>query len=115
VPEAVSAAPLTAGPEWRLAAAPVAYEAAVAEMDARAAAIRDGGARELVWLLEHPPLYTAGTSARADDLLDPRFPVHRSGRNRPRFRGSCRRRSTGSAVGATSCSISDARSSHPAM
>jgi lipoyl(octanoyl) transferase len=49
-------------------------------MDARAAAIRDGTAPELVWLLEHPPLYTAGTSAQAADLLDPRFPVHRSGR-----------------------------------
>jgi lipoyl(octanoyl) transferase len=49
-------------------------------MDARAAAIRETGAPELVWLLEHPPLYTAGTSAQAADLLDPRFPVHRSGR-----------------------------------
>ena len=82
MPEAVPAALLSVepGPEWRLAEAPVAYEAAVAEMDARAAAIRDGGARELVWLLEHPPLYTAGTSAQVADLLDPRFPVHRSGR-----------------------------------
>jgi len=78
IPEAL----LTAVPplDWRLAPAPVAYEAAVAEMDTRAAAIRDGGAPELVWLLEHPPLYTAGTSAQAADLLDPRFPVHRSGR-----------------------------------
>jgi lipoyl(octanoyl) transferase len=82
VPEAVPAAlsSVEPGPEWRLAEGPVAYEAAVAAMDARAAAIRGAGARELVWLLEHPPLYTAGTSARADDLLDPRFPVHRSGR-----------------------------------
>jgi len=59
---------------------PVDYEAAVAEMDARAAAIRAGVAPELIWLLEHPPLYTAGTSARPDDLLEARFPVHRSGR-----------------------------------
>ncbi len=59
---------------------PVAYAAAVAEMDARAAAIRAGQAAELIWLLEHPPLYTAGTSAQAADLLDARFPVHRSGR-----------------------------------
>jgi lipoyl(octanoyl) transferase len=66
--------------EWRRAAAPVGYEAAVAEMDARAAAIRAGRAPELVWLLEHPALYTAGTSAQATDLLDARFPVHRSGR-----------------------------------
>jgi lipoyl(octanoyl) transferase len=59
----------------------VPYEEAVAEMEARIAAIRDGTARELVWLLEHPPLYTAGTSARAQDLLDPALlPVHRTGR-----------------------------------
>jgi lipoyl(octanoyl) transferase len=49
-------------------------------MDGRAAAIRAGTASELIWLLEHPPLYTAGTSARPADLLDARFPVHRSGR-----------------------------------
>jgi lipoyl(octanoyl) transferase len=66
--------------EWRISANPVDYVAAVAEMDARAAAIRTTGAPELIWLLEHPPLYTGGTSARPADLLDPRFPVHRSGR-----------------------------------
>ncbi len=66
--------------EWRRSAAAVDYAAAVAEMDARAAAIREGRAPELVWLLEHPALYTAGTSARPADLLDARFPVHRSGR-----------------------------------
>ena len=67
--------------EWRISDSPVPYEAAVAEMERRIAAIRDGSAPELVWLLEHPPLYTAGTSARAEDLLDPnRLPVHRSGR-----------------------------------
>jgi lipoyl(octanoyl) transferase len=67
--------------EWRVADAPVPYDEAVAAMERQVAAIRAGGAPELVWLLEHPPLYTAGTSARAEDLLDPaRLPVHRSGR-----------------------------------
>ena len=66
---------------WRISDAPVGYEAAVAAMEARAAAIARGAAPELVWLLEHPPLYTAGTSARAADLVAPdRFPVHRTGR-----------------------------------
>ncbi|USI72250.1 lipoyl(octanoyl) transferase LipB [Sphingomonas morindae] len=67
--------------EWRVAEAPIAYPDAVAEMEARAAAIREGTARELIWLLEHPPLYTAGTSAGAGELLAPgRFPVYPSGR-----------------------------------
>jgi lipoyl(octanoyl) transferase len=74
------AAQAAAGPEWRISAKPVDYPAAVAEMDARAAAIRAGAAPELIWLLEHPPLYTAGTSARPADLLEARFPVHASGR-----------------------------------
>ena len=66
---------------WRISDAPVDYEAAVAWMEARAEAIAEGGAGELVWLLEHPPLYTAGAGARPEDLLDPdRFPVHRTGR-----------------------------------
>ncbi|MEH3116434.1 MAG: lipoyl(octanoyl) transferase LipB [Methylorubrum populi] len=66
---------------WRVTDTPVGYEAAVAAMEARAAAIARGEADELVWLLEHPPLYTAGTSARAADLVEPeRFPVHRTGR-----------------------------------
>ncbi len=70
-----------AGPvEWAVSDAPVPYEAALAAMEARVAAIREGLAPELIWLLEHPPLYTAGTSARAADLLDPRFPVHTAGR-----------------------------------
>ena len=57
------------------------YEAATAFMDERVRAITAGEARELVWLLEHPPLYTAGTSALPGDLLDAdRFPVHRTGR-----------------------------------
>jgi lipoyl(octanoyl) transferase len=69
------------GIEWQASDAPVAYEAAVAAMEARVAAIRSGTAPELVWLLEHPPLYTAGTSARESDLIEPGlFPVHRTGR-----------------------------------
>jgi lipoyl(octanoyl) transferase len=67
--------------EWRISDELVAYDHAVTEMEARVAAIRAGDAAELVWLLEHPPLYTAGTSARDEDLIDPaRFPVHRTGR-----------------------------------
>src|ERR1700730_9695501 len=65
---------------WRVAAAPVAYEVALAVMAARVAAMTDGEADELVWLLEHPPLYTAGTSARPEHLLQPRFPVFSAGR-----------------------------------
>ena len=65
---------------WQIADAPVPYGDAVTAMDARVAAIADGLAGELVWLLEHPPLYTAGTSARPADLLAPRFPVHQTGR-----------------------------------
>jgi lipoyl(octanoyl) transferase len=66
--------------EWRASAGLTPYEPAVAEMEARAAAVRDGTASELVWLLEHPPLYTAGTSADRAELVDPRFPVFRTGR-----------------------------------
>src|SRR5258708_15905890 len=65
---------------WRTEAAPVPYLEALAAMDARAAAIAAGTADELVWLIEHPPLYTAGTSARPEDLLDQRFPVYTAGR-----------------------------------
>jgi lipoyl(octanoyl) transferase len=66
---------------WEIAPAPVPYPDAVAAMEERAAAIADGKARELVWLLEHPPIYTAGTSARPADLVMPeRFPVYRTGR-----------------------------------
>lgn len=68
-------------PEWRASPSHVPYSAALAEMDTRVAAISAGEARECVWLLEHPPLYTAGTSARDADLLDAgRFPVYRAGR-----------------------------------
>ncbi|MGB3865551.1 MAG: lipoyl(octanoyl) transferase LipB [Xanthobacteraceae bacterium] len=67
--------------QWRIAPAPVAYPDAVAAMEARAAAIAAGTAPELVWLVEHPPLYTSGTSGRDGDLLDAtRFPVFQSGR-----------------------------------
>jgi lipoyl(octanoyl) transferase len=67
--------------EWRISDSPVDYRDAVADMEARVAAIRAGEKPETVWLLEHPPLYTAGTSADDSDLLDPeRFPVHRTGR-----------------------------------
>jgi lipoyl(octanoyl) transferase len=66
--------------EWRVSDGLIPYETALAAMDARVAAIADGRAAELVWLLEHPPLYTAGTSAKAADLVAPRFPVHDVGR-----------------------------------
>ena len=67
--------------EWRIGDAPVGYPAATAEMERRVAEIRAGKAAELVWLVEHPPLYTAGTSADPTDLLDSsRFPVYRTGR-----------------------------------
>ncbi|PRX38134.1 lipoyl(octanoyl) transferase [Meinhardsimonia xiamenensis] len=63
--------------EWITSRSLVPYEEAVAFMEARAEAIRSGHADEAIWLLEHPPLYTAGTSARIEDLTDPdRFPVH---------------------------------------
>ena len=66
---------------WAVSPGLVPYEAAVAAMEARAEAIAEGRAGELVWLLEHPPLYTAGVSAKAQDLLAPdRFPVFASGR-----------------------------------
>lgn len=68
-------------PEWTIAAEPVGYVDAVAAMEARVAAIRAGEAPEWVWLVEHPPLYTAGTSADPADLLAPdRFPVFETGR-----------------------------------
>ena len=66
--------------EWRVSDAPVPYLDAVAVMDERAAAIAAGSASELVWLLEHPPLYTGGTSAKPQDLRDARFPVFQTGR-----------------------------------
>jgi lipoyl(octanoyl) transferase len=68
-------------PEWRVSRAPVPYADALAEMDARAAMVASGAAPELFWLLEHPPVVTAGTSARPEDLLAPgRFDLVRTGR-----------------------------------
>ena len=67
--------------EWRISPGLTDYAAALADMEARATAIREGSAPELVWLLEHPPVITGGTSAAEAELLEPgRFPVHRSGR-----------------------------------
>ena len=74
-------APGMSGVEWRISDAAVPYPEAITTMEERVAAIRSGAASELVWLLEHPPLYTAGTSARPQDLLAPeRFPVFEAGR-----------------------------------
>lgn len=67
-------------PEWRVTAGLTDYAAAVAAMEARAIAVEGDDADELIWLLEHPPVYTAGTSAAAAELLDPRFPVIATGR-----------------------------------
>jgi lipoyl(octanoyl) transferase len=66
--------------EWKISDQPVAYPDALAFMEARAAAIAEGKASELIWLLEHPPIYTAGTSANEADLIDARFPVYHTGR-----------------------------------
>lgn len=71
---------LSAGIEWRVASGPIPYDAAVAAMEARAAAIAAGTAPELVWLLEHPSVYTGGTSADPAELRDPAFPVIATGR-----------------------------------
>jgi lipoyl(octanoyl) transferase len=66
--------------EWRISDSPVPYPEAVAAMEARVAEIAAGHAPELVWLVEHPPLYTLGTSGKASDLLEPRFPLFATGR-----------------------------------
>lgn len=71
---------MTMNLEWKISGDPVEYLDALDFMDQRVAAIRDGSAPETVWLLEHPPLYTAGTSAKASDLLEERFPVFETGR-----------------------------------
>ncbi len=74
-------APVATGvPHWEVAEGLTPYEAALARMEERVAAIRAGTAAELVWLVEHPPTYTAGTSATPEGLVDPRFPVFRAGR-----------------------------------
>ena len=67
-------------PEWDTATSLIAYPDALQRMEERAAMIVAGDAAELIWLLEHPPLYTAGTSADPVELLDPRFPVYVAGR-----------------------------------
>ena len=67
-------------PEWVVADGLTPYPEALAAMEARVAAIQAGEAEELVWLVEHPPTYTAGTSATSEGLVDPRFPVFRAGR-----------------------------------
>ncbi|MEO6781831.1 MAG: lipoyl(octanoyl) transferase LipB [Bradyrhizobium sp.] len=75
------AAPADSGAvEWLISDRPIPYPEAIAAMEARVATIAADEAPERVWLLEHPALYTAGTSGRATDLLDPRFPVFASGR-----------------------------------
>jgi len=66
--------------EWRLERKQIAYRDALSEMEQRNAAISAGDARELIWMLEHPPVYTAGTSAAQEELLDPRFDVVEAGR-----------------------------------
>jgi lipoyl(octanoyl) transferase len=66
--------------EWRVAHGLIPYESAVAEMETVVERIAAGATQERVWLLEHPPIYTAGSSAKDEDLLDARFPVHRTGR-----------------------------------
>src|ERR1700754_567814 len=71
---------MTTSVEWRTDDGLTDYETALAAMRARVAAIRAGSEREQVWLVEHPPLYTAGTSAKPADLLEARFPVHETGR-----------------------------------
>src|SRR3954463_5861899 len=74
------ASPSDGAVEWLMSDAPVPYADAVAAMEARVSAIAAGEAPELVWLLEHPPLYTSGTSGKTEDLLDPRFPLIATGR-----------------------------------
>jgi lipoyl(octanoyl) transferase len=77
----MSFAPATWPGSWETSPGLTPYDEAVARMQARAAAIHAGTAEELVWLVEHPPLYTAGTSARLEDLQEPdRFPTHKSSR-----------------------------------
>lgn len=71
---------LTAGVDWQIAAGRIDYPIALVDMETRAAAIYAGEARERIWLLEHPPLYTAGTSANPDEMVDARFPVFDAGR-----------------------------------
>jgi len=71
---------LTSAPEWKIREGLLPYPEAVEVMEARAAAISEGVQPELIWLVEHPPIYTAGTSAKDSDLVDARFPVFKTGR-----------------------------------
>jgi lipoyl(octanoyl) transferase len=77
---ALSRAPGGAAIDWLISDHAIPYPEAVATMEARVADIAAGRAPEMVWLLEHPPLYTSGTSGKTTDLLDPRFPIFQSGR-----------------------------------
>lgn len=77
---ATDLAPALARPDWTIAEGLTPYAEALAAMEARVGAIRAGLAPEQVWLVEHPPTYTAGTSATPEGLVDPRFPVVRAGR-----------------------------------
>ncbi|MFT3967201.1 MAG: lipoyl(octanoyl) transferase LipB [Sphingobium sp.] len=79
-PRASDGHPALPAPEWRVDRTHVDYGTALADMEARAAAIAAGEAGERLWLLEHPPVYTAGTSADPAEMLDARFPVHVAGR-----------------------------------
>ena len=79
-PDPLLAPPAAPPVEWLVSPGLIGYEAALAEMEARAEDVAAGRAHERVWLLEHPPLYTAGTSARPEDLIEARFPVFRAGR-----------------------------------
>ena len=76
----LAAMELVEGIEWRVSQGRVPYPEALEDMEARVAAIQAGEAREQIWLLEHPPVYTAGTSADPAELIDPRFPVFATGR-----------------------------------
>ena len=103
IAENLSAPSLVGPTEIRVEKEPVGYEEAVAFMEQRVADINAGEAPEMIWFLEHPPLLTAGTSAREEDLLDPsRFPVHKTGRG-----GQFTYHGPGNAW-STQCSISDA-------
>jgi lipoyl(octanoyl) transferase len=76
----VMASPRPVAVEWRISDGLVEYETALAVMNARAAAIAEGESPEFIWLIEHPPLYTAGTSAKDDEPIEARFPIHTAGR-----------------------------------
>ncbi|MBV6631952.1 MAG: lipoyl(octanoyl) transferase LipB [Alphaproteobacteria bacterium] len=77
-PDMLAAADTTI--DWKISKEPVDYADALQQMEERAAQIANGEANDLIWLLEHPPLYTAGTSAKEEDMLTAQFPVHKAGR-----------------------------------